>query len=261
MSLPRAILFNAVFYLTLFFYMLFGLPFLIAPRPALRAFVRTWGRLFIWICRVFGGLKLELRGQENLPPGPVIIASKHQSAWETLAYLGLFPDACFVLKKELSHIPFFGWFILRMNHIPLDRERGPSVVTKLVADVKRELRRAEGRQVIFFPEGTRRAPGAPPDYRVGVALAYVGAKATVVPVAINAGLFWPRRSLRLKPGTIVVEFLEPIPPGMKRDAFFELLQERIETASDRLYEEGLRELGEPVPPRAARPAPGTESAV
>jgi len=115
--------------------------------------------------------------------------------------------------------------------------------------------------VIFFPEGTRRAPGAPPDYRVGVALAYVGAKATVVPVAINAGLFWPRRSLRLKPGTIVVEFLEPIPPGMKRDAFFELLQERIETASDRLYEEGLRELGEPVPPRAARPAPGTEGAV
>ncbi len=249
MSLPRAILFNVVFYLTLFLYMLFGSPFLLAPRPALLGMVRTWGKLFVWICHVFGGLKLEIRGRENLPPGPVIIASKHQSAWETLAYLGLFDDACFVLKKELSYIPFFGWFILRLNHIPLNRQGGTSVITKLVADVKRELHRGDGRQVIFFPEGTRRAPGAPPAYRFGIALAYVGAKATCVPVALNAGLFWPRRSLRLKPGTIVVEFLPPIPPGLKREAFFEQLQTSIETASDRLYEEGLRQLGEPVPQR------------
>lgn len=254
MSLIRALVFNAVFYTALALYVVVGSPFLLMPRPWLLWMVTNWGRLFLWICRVFGGLKLEIRGRENLPPGPVMIASKHQSAWETLAFLALFDDPCFVLKRELSFIPFFGWFILRLNHIPLDRRGGSAVLSGLVAAVKRELARGHGRQVIFFPEGTRRAPGAPPAYKVGVALAYVGAKTPCVPVALNAGLYWPRRSLRLRPGTVVVEFLPAIPAGLKRDKFFLEMQTRIEEASDRLYEEGLRALGDPVPSREERAA-------
>jgi 1-acyl-sn-glycerol-3-phosphate acyltransferase len=252
MSFIRAVVFNVVFYTALALYVLIGAPFLLMPRPWLLWMVTNWGRLFLWICRVVGGLKLEIRGRDNLPSGPVMIASKHQSAWETLAFLALFDDPCFVLKRELSLIPFFGWFILRLNHIPLDRRGGSAVLSGLIAAVKREL--ARGRQVIFFPEGTRRAPGSPPAYKVGVALAYVGAKTPCVPVALNAGLYWPRRSLRLRPGTVVVEFLPAIPAGLKREKFFLEVQSRIEEASDRLYEEGLRALGERVPTREERAA-------
>jgi 1-acyl-sn-glycerol-3-phosphate acyltransferase len=249
----RALVFNAVVYTSLTLWMVLGAPFLLLPRRWLIGMMRAWGRVFLWECRVFGGLKVEFRGLDNIPDGPLLIASKHQSAWETLAFLAVFKDPCFILKRELSFIPLFGWYAIKSNQVPVDRRGGNAVMKALVATAKREAHRDGGRQIIFFPEGTRRPIDAEPQYRYGVALAYSVMKVPCVPVAINAGLYWPRRSLKLRPGTILVEFLPPIPPDLPRDDFFQRMQQEIEASTRALVAEGRAALGDtaPVPQPAA----------
>ena len=179
---------------------------------------------------------------EKIPPGPLLVSSKHQSLWETFALLPLLSDPAYIMKRELMWIPFFGWYAWKAGMIPVDRSKGSQALADMNACARREL--ARDRQIIIFPEGTRRPPGAEPRYKYGVAHLYAETGVPCLPVALNSGLFWPRRSLRRYPGTVRVEVLDPIPPGLGKDAFFERLQRDVEAATARLVAEGERELAE-----------------
>lgn len=233
----RGIVLVIVLYPSLVIWMIAGLPVLILPRKAMTGLTKAWSRYFLFLCRVFAGIQIEVRGREHLPQGAYLVASKHQSIWETFALLHMFPDPCFILKQELSFIPLFGWYIKKMHNVPIDRKGGSRTLTKLIRVAHDEIRRDGGRQIVLFPEGTRRPPGAEPQYRFGVAALYSGLDVPCVPVGLNSGVYWPRRSLRLKRGTILVEILPPIAPGLQRDAFFERVQTDIETSSNRLLRE------------------------
>jgi 1-acyl-sn-glycerol-3-phosphate acyltransferase len=169
------------------------------------------------------------------------------------------PDPTFILKRELTWIPLFGWFLGRGRMVPIDRSRGSRAIPEMNRRAAEAM--AEGRQLIIFPEGTRRPPGAAPAYKAGTAHLYSRLEVSCLPVAVNSGLFWPRRSVLRRPGTAVIAFLEPIPPGMLRDAFAALVEQRIETAANALLAEGRAELGEAGAARAepaatdARPLP------
>lgn len=231
----RSTLFVILFYVQTALFLVLGSWLLFGPRSWAMAGLAAHGRASVWLMRLVVGTRLEVRGQENLPPGPVLVASKHQSAWDTFGLIPLMRDPAMVMKKELQWIPFYGWFSHKFRMIFVARERGPSALKKMVRDARD--RAAAGREIVVFPEGTRRAPGAPPDYKSGIIPLYEALKVPCVPVALNSGLFWPRRSWRRYPGTLIVEFLEPIPPGLPRKAFLAELQDRIEPASWRLVEE------------------------
>jgi 1-acyl-sn-glycerol-3-phosphate acyltransferase len=232
----RGLLFNALFYLWTALFCLLVLPVFPFLSPAgMRRMARLWERVTFALLRLTVGLGHEVRGREHLPAGPVIIASKHQSAWETLAFHVLVPEVAVGLKEELTRIPVFGWYLMRAGNIRIDRGAAARAIRSLVEGAKRAV--ASGLSVLIFPEGTRRAPGDPPDYKPGVVALYHALRLPVVPVALNSGLFWRRRGLVKRPGRIVVEFLEPIPPGLERKAFMRTLEQRIETATARLIEE------------------------
>uniref|UniRef100_UPI00078555D4 lysophospholipid acyltransferase family protein n=1 Tax=Aureimonas sp. AU4 TaxID=1638163 RepID=UPI00078555D4 len=168
-------------------------------------------------------------GQEHMPAGPLIVAAKHQSFWEVIAILPEVEKPTFILKKELMRIPVFGWYARRMGMIPVDRRRRGAVLPSLLAGAERAVR--EGRQIVIFPEGTRSAPGAQPNYRPGIHFLYEKLRIPVAPMALNSGLFWPRQAVRRQPGTIRAEFLEPIAPGLERETFVATLRERVEARS------------------------------
>jgi 1-acyl-sn-glycerol-3-phosphate acyltransferase len=231
----RSLLFALAFYLNSAAFLVLGSPLLLGPRRWAMMGLKAHAIASQWWLQRIVGLRLEVRGRERLPAGPVLVASKHQSAWDTFGLVPLFRDPAIVLKDELKWIPFYGWFCLKFEHILVKREKGGAALKALIREAK--SRAAQGREIVVFPEGTRRAPGAPPDYKPGVVALYEGLGLPCVPLALNSGVFWPRRSLRRYPGTIVVEFLEPIPPGLPRAAFRAELQRRIEEASSRLAAE------------------------
>ena len=186
---------------------------------------RTWARATLWGLKVFAGIGFEVRG---LPPtGPVLVASKHMSMWDTLALFLVLDSPSIVLKRELLYIPFYGWFLWRAAAIPIDRSARASALRKMSQAANHAL--GEGRPLLIFPEGTRKKPGAAPDYKPGVAGLYGMLEVPCVPVALNSGVYWT--SFLKHPGTITLEFLEVIPPGLKRGAFMALLEKRIETAT------------------------------
>ncbi|MGZ8400073.1 MAG: lysophospholipid acyltransferase family protein [Methyloceanibacter sp.] len=233
--MARSLLFNILFYVTTTLFVVTGSPLLFAPRRWAMAALALHGRFELWLLEVIVGTKLEVRGREKLPNGACLVAAKHQSAWETFALIPLFRDPALLMKRELFWIPFHGWFSKKFEMIPVDRDKGPAALRRMLREAKARI--ADGREIIIFPEGTRRAPGAPPDYKTGVILLYEALRVPCVPVALNSGLFWPRRSLVRRPGTIVVEFLDPIPPGLPKAEFLKRLTEAIETASTRLLAE------------------------
>jgi 1-acyl-sn-glycerol-3-phosphate acyltransferase len=238
--LIRSVLFNLLFYLNLIAQMLAVTPTLVMPRGAIVAVVKFWARTNLWLLRRVCGITVEFRGLDKIPPGGFIVASKHQSMWETFALFPLFADPAFILKRELMWIPFFGWFSWKAGMIPVNRGKRSQALLELAASARQEL--ARGRQIVIFPEGTRRAPGAEPSYKFGVTHLYAETGAACLPIALNSGLFWPRRKFLRLPGTIVVEFLPPIPPGLDKNEFFQRLQSDIETATARLLAEGQAEL-------------------
>ncbi|HVZ54608.1 MAG TPA: lysophospholipid acyltransferase family protein [Pseudolabrys sp.] len=233
--LVRSIVFNVLFYLNTLVYLIIALPTFFMPYRAIIAVARSWGRTNLKLLRVFAGIDYEIRGREKIPAGPLIVAAKHQSAWETFALLTLFDNPTFIMKRELQWLPIFGWLTIKGRMVPIDRSRGSSALMEMTERARREL--ADNRQLIIFPEGTRRPPGAEPRYKYGVAHLYVAEGVPCLPIALNSGLFWPRRSIRRFPGTIVVEVLDPIVPGLPRDEFFARLQEAIEPATARLIAE------------------------
>lgn len=242
MLIIRSVLFNIAFYLNTAILLVVALPTFFMPFWGIVEVARLWGRINLWLLRVIAGVKIEVRGREKIPQGPLLVASKHQSAWETFTLVTLFPNPVFILKRELQWIPLFGWFTIKGRMVPVDRGGGAGAQRAMTARARYEL--MQNRQLIIFPEGTRRAAGAEPRYKLGVAHLYVGAGVPCLPVALNSGLFWPRRSLLRYPGTVIIEFLDVIPAGLERGEFFERLQDEIETATARLIEEGRRELGE-----------------
>jgi 1-acyl-sn-glycerol-3-phosphate acyltransferase len=237
MLFVRSVLFTIVFYLTTVVMLLAGLWLLLAPRAWAMAALKLHGRVCLkwleWIC----GTRLEVRGADKIPRGACLVAAKHQSTWDTFALLTLFDDAAIVMKDELKLIPVYGWFCLKFEHLLVKRERAAVALRHLVADAKQRV--FEGRQIVIFPEGTRRSPGAAPDYKPGYIALYEALEVPCVPLALNSGLFWPRRSIWQLPGTIVVEILDPIPPGLTRREFRAILEQRLEAACDQLVAEGL----------------------
>ncbi|GGF76243.1 1-acyl-sn-glycerol-3-phosphate acyltransferase [Azorhizobium oxalatiphilum] len=248
MTLLRSLLFQLAFYCMTILFMLLYLPLLpfLSRRGLWRGLVVPWSRTTSFLLRVIAGTKVEIKGRENIPEGPLLIASKHQSAWETIALLPLFSDPAFILKRELMWLPIFGWYAAKAQMIPINRGTRTKALKAMTLRAREEL--AKGRQILIFPEGTRRPAGAPPAYKFGVSHLYSAFGVPCLPVALNSGLYWPRNALIRRPGTIRVEVLPVIPPGLKREVFFERLQGDIETASDRLVAMGRAELGMPSDP-------------
>ncbi len=232
----RSAAFNFIFYLNLALFLVLGSPLLFAPRIwAIRA-LQWWARTSLWWLWILCGIKMEVRGRRNIPIGAALVAGKHQSLWETFAILPLLDDPCMVLKRELTFIPFFGWFSMKFRMIAVERSAGSSALRNLVKHAKREI--AAGRQIVIMPEGTRKFPDDPPDYKPGAAALYAQLNVPCVPFGLNAGLYWPRRKFLRHPGIIVVEFLPAIAPGLKRDEFQRQLIAAIETSTTALVAEG-----------------------
>ncbi len=249
----RSAVFNVLFYLNLLVHFIIAIPTLVMPRMAIVKLAMFWGRTNNWLLRVVCGTKVEYRGLDKIPRGALLVASKHQSLWETFALLWLFSDPAFILNPEQQRIPVLGWYAKKAGKIPVDRGRRGQALTEMTERARIEL--AHGRQIVIFPEGTRRAPGAEPSYKFGIAHLYGETGIPCLPIALNSGLFWPRRSFRRYPGTIVAEVLDPIPPGLSKDEFAARLQQDIEVATARLIAEGERELAR----NGSRGAPAARS--
>src|SRR5262249_15728651 len=233
----RSLVFNALVHLHLLAHMLLALPTLLLPYPALRVFIRSYARTSLWLLRLICGTRVTWRGTENIPPGSCIVASKHQSAWETFALYAVLTDPIYILKRELMWIPLFGCYMWKAGLIPVARSAGMAAPARMTARAPRARAGPRPRQLIIFPAGTRRPPGAAPSYKPGIVHLYSRLGLPCVPAALNSGLFWPRRSMRRLPGTISVEFLPPIAPGIDRAGFLPRLQDAMETASARLIQE------------------------
>ena len=228
----RSLVFNILFYLVFLFWVVVALPTFVLPRVAMMTVANWWAQTYILLMRAVCGV-------EKIPKGPLIVASKHQSMWETISLLRFFDAPFFALKRELRFIPIFGLFLIKTNMIAIDRRAGGRALIAMARRARAEVLR--GRQFVIFPEGTRRPVGAPPQYKPGIALIYSDCGVPCLPVALNSGLFWPRRTFMRYPGTLVVEFLDPLPPGLSRDEFLNRMRTAIEEATDRLVSAGQAE--------------------
>jgi len=214
--------------------LLFGFALLLPYQVAVWG-QRQWARGVIFLMGHTAGIHVEYRGLEHRPEGAAIVAAKHQSAWDTLIWHILLDDPAMVLKRELLLIPIYGWLCRKTRMIAVDRKAGPKALRVMLDDAKSAT--ALGRPIVIFPQGTRTSPGTLVEdvpYLPGVSALYRSLDVPVVPVALNSGFFWPRRQLMRHPGTIVLEFLEPIPPGLRRKEFDAQLQNRIENATSAL---------------------------
>jgi 1-acyl-sn-glycerol-3-phosphate acyltransferase len=230
----RSLCFNAGWYAGSVVIALVGSPILMMSRRAVLAWATFWIDFIEWWLRLTCRLTHRVVGMENLPKEPVIIACKHQSSWETLAFTKVFPGAAIVLKRELLFIPIVGWAMARAGNIAVARGDGAQALRGLVRQAKAAI--AEGRSILIFPEGTRVAVGVERPYQVGTAALYRQLGVPVVPVALNSGLFWGRRKWVKRPGMITVEVLPPVAPGLRREEFMTALRDRIEGATTRLVE-------------------------
>jgi 1-acyl-sn-glycerol-3-phosphate acyltransferase len=237
MSWARALAFNLAFFAWTAILGTVGLPFLVTPRAVTMRFGRFWASNVLALLRIIVGLGHEVRGLDRLPQGGCIIAMKHQSAWDALILPVVLGDPAVVVKRELLLLPFYGWYATKAGSIAIDRKSGPGALRRML--VKARAPAAAGRPIVIFPEGTRVAPGERGPYQPGVAALYQTLALPVVPAAVNSGLYWGRRSFVKRPGRIILEFLDPIPPGRTRPRLMAELERRIETATAGLLREGL----------------------
>lgn len=236
MTVLRSLLFNIAFFSLTVLVAILGVPLLAARREVMLWLIRVWSRMVVWLLRVICGVRVELRGMDRITPGAVVVAAKHQSAFDTIVWLGLLPDPAYVIKKELLAIPLYGWHARKAGMIPVDREGGGPALRGMLRAAQKAL--ADGRQIVIFPEGTRTAPGQRVPYHPGV-VAIAGASASpVFPVATDSGRIWGRRAFLKRPGVIRISVLPPLPPGMPRARLLAALEDLIETETDRLMAEG-----------------------
>jgi len=213
------------------------LPFLLLPRKASVWGGNKWARLVLFGLKHIAGIDVAVHGQVDASRG-ALIAAKHFSIWETIAVLALMRDPAVVLKRELLWVPLYGWYCWKMGMIPIDRSSGAKAIRRMHAAAKRAVE--AGRPLVIFPEGTRKKLGAAPDYKPGVAALYAQLGVPCTPMAHNSAVFWAGWFWR-RPGTIVVEYLEPIPPSLPRREFMATLEARIEDATQRLVADSRRE--------------------
>lgn len=232
----RLVLFQLYFWLWSALINLAYLPALLMPRSVVARGMEIWASVSFWGLRHIVGLDFEVRGREHLPAGPAIYAVKHMSMWETIAQHILLRDPAIVMKSELLMVPFYGWYARKCEMIVIDRNGHAAALRNMIKSARARI--AAGRPIVIFPEGTRKLPGDPPDYKPGVAALYGALNVPCVPVALNSGLFWARKGMRPQPGRIVLEILPPIPPGLERGQFMLELQNGIEAATHRLMVEG-----------------------
>jgi 1-acyl-sn-glycerol-3-phosphate acyltransferase len=241
MTAVRSALFAALAALWTLVLGILYLPLLGLPRRRFQRLAAFWCRGLIGLARLCCGLRWQVVGREHLPTGAAVIAAKHQSAWETLAFHLLLDDPVYVLKRELLGLPFIGWYLRKTGMIAIDRAAGAGALRRLLPAAEAAL--ARGSQVIVFPEGTRTPPGMRRRYQPGVVALYERAGAAgvpLIPVAVNSGLYWGRRKFLKYPGLITVEVLPPLPPGLSRAEFLAELEQRIEAATDRLCGGGVQ---------------------
>lgn len=210
------------------------LPTLFSRRASMAA-LRAWTRYLRFGYGLICGIRIEVRGTP--PTGPALIAAKHHGLMDIVGPITFLPDACYIMKKELLYIPIFGWWAASCRMVWVNRSAHAAALKKMVADVKDRMR--HDRQVVIFPEGTRVKPGEGGAYKPGIAALYRELDLPVVPCATNSGVHWPAKGWMRYPGTVVFEYLDPIPAGLKRGEFMRVLEERIERASDALYEAKL----------------------
>ncbi len=241
MSWARALTFNFAFFGWTAILGTLGLPFLFTPRVVTMRFGRFWAASVLALLKFIVGLGHEIRGLDRVPRGGCVIAMKHQSAWDTLILPVVLGDPAIVLKRELLLVPFFGWYAARAGSIAIDRKAGAGALRRMLTKARPAA--AAGRPIVIFPEGTRVAPGARSSYQPGVAALYQALALPLVPAAVNSGLYWGRRSFLKRRGRIVLEFLEPIPPGRTRPRLMAELERRVETAAAALLREGREACG------------------
>jgi len=236
MAAIRSLIFNIAFFSYSTLSAIAMIVLLPLPRALTVKGLRMIAKSTFWFLKTIIGLRYEMRGLENLPDGAAILASKHQSAWDTGFFFHIAGDPAYVLKKELLSVPLFGWYLSKVGMIAVDRNAGASAMKKMIKDATDVV--AQNRKVVIFPEGTRSAPGEHTTYHPGVAAMDRAVDAPVIPVALNSGLFWSRRGFVKHPGTIIVEFLPPLPKGLKARDHMAQLETAIEEASNRLKAEG-----------------------
>jgi 1-acyl-sn-glycerol-3-phosphate acyltransferase len=236
MSWARAFAFNFAFLAWTVILGTVGLPFLFTPRPLTMRFGRFWAASVLVLLKLIVGLDHQIRGLDRVPRGGCIIAMKHQSAWDALVLPVVLGDPAVVVKRELLLLPFYGWYAARAGSIAIDRKAGAGALRRMLARARPVA--AAGRPIVIFPEGTRVAPGERRAYQPGVAALYQALALPLVPAAVNSGLYWGRRSFVKRKGRIVLEFLEPIPPGRTRPRLMAELERRVETGTAALLREG-----------------------
>jgi 1-acyl-sn-glycerol-3-phosphate acyltransferase len=234
MILARSILFAVLFYLWSLLLCVIFLPALLLPRGIVAWAFKFWARGVIVLLSVCCAIKVEIRGRQHVPTGRALVAAKHQCMFDVFAQFVALPDSCFVMRKELMIIPFFGWYAWKQRMVVIDRDGGSTALRQMVRDGQDRL--AEDRQLLIFPEGHRGEPGVAGDYQPGVAGLYRDLGLPAHLVATNSGVHWPAHGILRRPGVIVFEYLEPLPAGMKRADFMRQMQERIEAASTALLE-------------------------
>jgi 1-acyl-sn-glycerol-3-phosphate acyltransferase len=236
MNWLRAFLFNLVAILWTVLIGTLALPLLLLPRRVNMAFGRVWAWTVLVLLRWIVGLDHEVRGLDRLPQGGYILAMKHQSTWDALSLPIVLGDPAVIIKRELLWVPIYGWYAGRAGSIGIDRKGGAGALRRMIAAARPVA--AAGRPIVIFPQGTRVAPGARAPYQPGVAALYQALGLPLVPAAVNSGLYWGRRSFLKRPGRIVLEFLDPIPPGWPRKTLTSEVERRIESATDALLHEG-----------------------
>jgi 1-acyl-sn-glycerol-3-phosphate acyltransferase len=228
----RSFVFVALFYLWSLAVSIVIFPLLLGPsRWMVRSF-HVWSVGIHWLLKVCCDIRVEIRGREHIPTGSALVAPKHQCMLDVFSQFSALPNSLWVMKQELAWIPFLGWYAVKTGAIVIKREEQAAALRHLLREAK--ARFANNRQLVIFPEGTRGPPGVPGVYKPGIAALYREFDLPVHPVATNSGVHWPAHGFMRKPGTIVFEYLEPIPPGLKRAEFMRTLEERIETASMKL---------------------------
>lgn len=235
----RSLAFNLLAFLWTTLLAIAFLPLLAMPRRFIQSGARLWIRGLLALAASICGLRYRIVGGERIPHGPALLAAKHQSAWDTLIFHLICDDPIYVLKRELVHVPLFGWYLHKAGNIGIDRAAGAHSLRAMLPKVKRRL--DDGCQVIIFPEGTRTPPGTRRPYQPGVAALYPRFAVPLLPVALNSGLFWGRRGFRKSPGVITLEVLEPLPAGLDRRLLLRELETRIEAATLRLSVGGATE--------------------
>jgi 1-acyl-sn-glycerol-3-phosphate acyltransferase len=237
MNLIRSALFNSIFFIITLAMGILGFPILMGPEKWVNWYGHLWAHICLGLLKKIVGLKYEVRGV--VPHKTAIIAAKHQSAWETLAFVTILKEPTFIMKRSLLFLPPIGPYLWRAGMVAIDRASGATAIRRMLTKTARIIK--TGRPVIIFPEGTRRAPGAPPSYLAGTAALYRGLDLPTIPVALNSGVFWGRNAFTKRKGTVVIEFLPAIPPGLDRRTFMNRLEDEIETATHRLVKEAKQQ--------------------